>query len=149
MAPLAPARFSTTTVWPNSLPNCSLMVRAMKSTGPPGGKATSSRVTLVCAQAAVPRLNQANRAKVVHRLKRVLMIIMVSEGLCQRGWGQGQSQRTDMPPSTTISVPVMKRASSLAKNKTARAVSRPSPMKGRGMRAWRACNKDCTSPPAR
>ena len=39
-----------------------------------------------------------------------------------------------MPPSTTISVPVTKRASSEARNSAALAVSRPSPMKPSGMR---------------
>ena len=42
-----------------------------------------------------------------------------------------------MPPSTTISVPVMKRASSEARNRAALAVSRPSPMKPSGMRSSR------------
>ena len=43
-----------------------------------------------------------------------------------------QSQRTLMPPSTTISVPVTKRASSEARNSAALAVSRPSPAKPTG-----------------
>ena len=54
-----------------------------------------------------------------------------------------------MPPSTTISVPVMKRASSEARNRTAAAVSRPSPMKPSGMRATRDFSKASTSPPVR
>src|ERR1700732_3890247 len=60
-----------------------------------------------------------------------------------------QSQRAVMPPSTTISVPVMKRASSEAKNNTAAAVSRPSPMNPSGMRATRDLSKASTSPPVR
>ena len=40
-----------------------------------------------------------------------------------------QSHLTVMPPSTTISAPVTKRASSEARNSAALAVSRPSPMK--------------------
>jgi len=48
-----------------------------------------------------------------------------------------QSQRAVIPPSTTISVPVMKRASSEARNNAAFAVSRPSPSIPSGMRFWR------------
>src|SRR3954469_2302097 len=54
-----------------------------------------------------------------------------------------------MPPSTTISAPVMKRASSDARNSTALAVSRPSPANPRGMRFARLLRSASTSPPAR
>src|SRR3989442_1556850 len=54
-----------------------------------------------------------------------------------------------MPPSTTISVPVMKRASSEARNSAAFAVSRPSPAKPSGMRFRREFKSASTSPPAR
>src|SRR5215471_145313 len=54
-----------------------------------------------------------------------------------------------MPPSTTISVPVIKRASSEARNSTACAVSRPSPMKPSGIRATRDLSRASTSPPVR
>jgi hypothetical protein len=53
------------------------MVRAMKSTGPPGGKATSNRVTLVCAQTAEFKLSQANRAQAAQRFMQ-LNVIKVS-----------------------------------------------------------------------
>src|SRR6266849_6561427 len=54
-----------------------------------------------------------------------------------------------MPPSTTISVPVVKRASSEARNSAACAVSRPSPMNPSGMRARRCLRRASTSPPVR
>ena len=54
-----------------------------------------------------------------------------------------------MPPSTTISVPVPKRASSEARYKAALAVSRPSPIKPSGMRASRLSRRLSTSPPGR
>jgi hypothetical protein len=60
-----------------------------------------------------------------------------------------QSHRAIMPPSTTISVPVMNRASSDARNNAAFAVSRPSPMNPRGMRATRLASSASTSPPDR
>ncbi len=60
-----------------------------------------------------------------------------------------QSQRATMPPSTMISVPVTKRASSDARNSAALAVSRPSPMNPNGMRATRDCRSFSTSPPVR
>src|SRR3954468_22166586 len=54
-----------------------------------------------------------------------------------------------MPPSTTISAPVMKRASSEARKSTALAVSRPSPANPSGMRLTRLLSSASTSPPAR
>ena len=43
MMPLAPPRFSTTTVWPSSALILSANSRATASTPPPGGKLTTSR----------------------------------------------------------------------------------------------------------
>ena len=54
-----------------------------------------------------------------------------------------------IPPSTTISVPVMKRASSDARNSAALAVSIPSPMNGMGIRACRCFSTSSTLPPVR
>ena len=54
-----------------------------------------------------------------------------------------------MPPSTMISVPVTKRASSEARNSAAFAVSRPSPMKPSGMRSTRDLSSASMSPPVR
>ncbi|KAG1529411.1 hypothetical protein G6F50_018019 [Rhizopus delemar] len=53
-----------------------------------------------------------------------------------------------MPPSTMSSVPVMYLASSETSKSTAFAVSRPSPMNGRGMRFWRLSSSAWTSPAA-
>jgi hypothetical protein len=52
MAPFAPGRLSTITCCPSSLPRASPIARATKSTGPPGGKATTSRVVVDWARAA-------------------------------------------------------------------------------------------------
>ena len=57
MAPAAPGRFSTTTLWPSDWESLSANRRAITSTPPPGGKPTTSRsgrdgYGLVCALAA-------------------------------------------------------------------------------------------------
>src|SRR5712664_1240482 len=69
--------------------------------------------------------------------------------LSKRSHRLPQLQRAVMPPSTTSSVPVMKRASSEARNSTAFAVSRPSPAKPSGMRFKREFKSASTLPPAR
>src|SRR6476661_3642244 len=46
MIPLAPARLSTTTCWPNDSPNFCPMSRAMMSFEPPGANGTMSRMGL-------------------------------------------------------------------------------------------------------
>jgi len=46
MLPLAPVLFSTTTGWPSASPSFGPISRAMMSTGPPGGNATSTRTGL-------------------------------------------------------------------------------------------------------
>src|SRR6266436_2509461 len=51
MAPFAPGLLSTITCRPSSLPSASAMARATKSSVPPGGKPTTSRVTFCCAYA--------------------------------------------------------------------------------------------------
>src|SRR4030088_3543347 len=45
--PLAPGRFSTTTLWAKALPRCSARMRPIMSALPPGGHGTTMRMDLL------------------------------------------------------------------------------------------------------
>src|SRR4029079_17394359 len=91
MAPLAPARFSTTTGWPSAAPRGSEIISAARSVEPPGAAPTSMVIGLpgnpLCANAQGAATAAARAVKTKSRRRDIIALRSMGP------WGVGARHR--------------------------------------------------------